>query len=116
MVRNAIQAWRSRRRSVDAAEDATTNPGNAGKRGELLGAFRKRYNFNLEVELQPSDSALKLLTKLHPRRSGDFVSLEKVTNFLDARDLRAENESGAKIGKEITLMAGGGRRAKAIRL
>ena len=91
---------------------ATNNSENTDRRGELLVAFRLKYNFGLEVELQPSDNTLKLLLKLHARRSGDFLSLSKVTNLLDARYLRADNETKTKIGKEITLIVEGAENRK----
>ena len=82
------------------------------KGGELLDAFRQRYGFNLEVELQPSDNTLKILMKLHARRSADFISLAKVTNLLGARDLKADSETKTRLGKEITLVVEGAENKK----
>ena len=74
------------------------------KRQGLLDAFRERYNRHLDLSLQPSEHTLNLLVKVHQRRAADFVSLARVANMVDGRDLVAEPQSRTKLGKDLTLL------------
>ena len=64
------------------------NSVNLGKRQELVGAFREKYNFRLDIPRQPRGDNLALLIKLQHRRPADFLPLSRVAKLEDGRDLR----------------------------
>ena len=75
---------------------------------ELLDAFRFRYAHRLLLEYQPIDSLLRIILKVHARRSADFISLARMTNMLDGRGVKADTETRAKLGRDITLVIDAG--------
>ena len=101
-------AWRQRRNVLLGAENlgdpASQSTLPTDKRQKLLNAFFERYRFHLQLENQPSDNTLHLLVKLHSRRAADFVSLARVTNLADGRDIRAEPHTRAKLGKDVAIV------------
>ena len=68
------------------------------------GAFRAKYNYHVDLSLQPSEHTLNLLVKAHQRRPADFFSLARVAKMMDGRDLIDEPQPRTQLGKDLTVL------------